>query len=127
MQIRIPQWHPESKFSNPTKSQEVNDLILRVTKKEVCGQGVPSKARQPWMEPEYRQLQLWIQDSPECGNVLGYGVPALFSFRGHMISCIDCASQWQNCFFEINDMFPGFSSKACLAWSKNVGCESHAP
>jgi hypothetical protein len=41
---RIPQWDPQAKFGNPTKSPEVNHFIMRVTRKQVQGQRLPFSA-----------------------------------------------------------------------------------
>jgi hypothetical protein len=98
-----------------------------VKKKQVQNQGLPSQARRPLEESEFRTVQTLLREAPEHGNVTRYGVPALQNFQTHLISRIDCASQWQHCFFETHHIFPEFAGKARLAWSKNVSQEGEAP
>jgi len=50
-------WSPARNEGNPTKSQEINDLIARVKKKEVHWQGIPSRAHCPVTESKYWQQQ----------------------------------------------------------------------
>ena len=127
MPHRLQPWNEARQEGNPTKSQEINDLIARVKKKEVRRQGVPSQARRPLTEGEYRQKQTILRESEESGDVTRYGIPAMNNFQCHMISRIDCACQWQKENFKPHDVFPEFAAKAKLAWSKNVQEEGDAP
>lgn len=52
MPNRLMAWNRLTNQGNPTRSIEINDLIKRVKKKEVCKQGVPSSARRPMKERE---------------------------------------------------------------------------
>ena len=93
-------------------------------KKETCLQVVPSHSYHPLTDSQYQLQQTILHESPEHGNVIHYGVPAFANFQCHMIACIVCVSQWKKVFFHPHDIFPEFSPKAQLSWSKNV-CEEH--
>ena len=103
---------------NPTRSQELNDLVAHVRKKETCLQGVASHACRPLTDGEYQQQQTILHESPEHGNITRYGVPAFTNFQCHMIAHIDCVSQWQKVLFQPHDIYPEFAVKAQLSWSK---------
>jgi len=51
----------------------------------------------------------------------------LANFQSHLISRIDCASQWKKELFEPHDTFPEFAAKCQLSWAKNVNEEGDAP
>ena len=127
MPCRLPHWNEESMSGNPTKSQEVNDLITRVRKKEVRKQGVESKARRPLTEGEFRQVQIILRESPENGHITWYGIPGFVNFLSHMIARPDCVSQWKKELLEPHDVYPEFAVKAQLSWAKNVQQEGDAP
>ena len=120
-------WNSTAGIGNPTRSSEVNDLITRVKKKEVRRQGVESSAHRPLTHEEFCQQQTIFRESPGLDDLTRYGMPALFNFQSHMISRIDCASQWQKELFAPHDFFPQFAAKARLAWAKNVHEEGDAP
>jgi len=120
-------WNPARNEGNPTKSREINELIAYVKKKEVRRQGVATSARRPLTDGEFRQQQTLLRESPESGNVTRYGVPAFANFQSHLISRIDCASQWKKELFKPYDTFLEFAAKCQLSWAKNIHEEGDAP
>ena len=127
MPHRLEPWRAARNEGNPTRSQEINELIARVKKKEVRRQGVPSQARRSLTESEYRQQQTILRESAESGNLTRYGIPALSNFQVHMIGRIDCVCQFRKEHFQPHDVFPDFAAKAKFSWSKNVQQEGDAP
>jgi hypothetical protein len=127
MPNRLHPWNELAQTGNPTRSNEINDLIKRVKKKEVRNEGVPSQARRPITETELIQTQTILREKPEYGNITKYGIPGFINFQIHMISRIDCASQWVKVNFEPHDQFPRFAAKVRLPWAKNVNEEGDAP
>lgn len=45
MPNRLTAWNQLTGYGNPTRSQRLNDLIKKIKRKEVRGQGAPSRAR----------------------------------------------------------------------------------
>ena len=111
-------WNCANNSGNPTRSQELNDLVTCVRKNETHLQGVASHAHHPLKDGEYQQQQTILHESPEHGNITCYGVAAFMNFQCHMIACIDCVSQWQMVLFQPHDTYPEFAAKAQLSWSK---------
>jgi len=105
-------WNPARSEGNPTKSKEINDLIAYVKKKEVRRQGVASSARRALTESEIRQQHTLLCESGESGNITRYGVPALANFQSHLISRIDCASQWKKNYFSRTTPFQNLPPSA---------------
>ena len=105
-------WNCANNSRNPTRSQELNDLVACVRKKETHLQGVASHARCPLTDGGYHHQHTILHESPEHGNITCYGVPAFKNFQCHMIACIDCVSQWQKVLFQPHDIYPEFAAKA---------------
>ena len=120
-------WNCASNSGNPTRSQELNELVAHVRKKETHLQGVASHACHPLTDDEHQQQHTILHESPEHGNFTHYGVPAFMNFQCHMIAHIDCVSQWQKVLFQPQYTYPEFAAKAQLSWSKNVSEEHDAP
>jgi hypothetical protein len=127
MPNRLHPWNEAAQMGNPTRSKEINDLIKRVKKKEVRNKGATSRARRPITETELIQVQTLLRVKPEHGSVTKYGIPGFVNFQIHMLSRIDCASQWVKMNFEPHDEYPHFAAKARLPWAKNVNEEGDAP
>jgi hypothetical protein len=124
MPNRLMAWNRLTNQGNPTRSIEINDLIKRVKKKEVCKQGVPSSARRPMKEREFRRLHYILRES---ANVLWkLGIPALLNFMYHLIARIDDSTQVMMEHLRAHDNFD-FALKCRLNWSKNVEEERDAP
>ena len=119
-------WDELTKRGNPTRSQELNDMIRKVKKFEVRGQGVESKARRPLKEAEFRRI---IQELRRVDNdiIANYGIPALLAFQFHMLGRVDDSSKWMKKNVGVHDAYPKKAGKARLAWSKNVNDERDAP
>ena len=81
------QWNEISNSGNPTRSQELIQLIKFVKKREVRGQGIPSQARRPLEEAEFRTAMMLAHTNEN--NLTRYGIPALCCFQFSMIGRID--------------------------------------
>lgn len=127
MPNRLHPWNEALQMGNPTRSSEINDLIKRIKKKEVRNKGATSQARRPITETELIEVQRLLREKPEHGNVTKYGIPGFVNFQVHMLSRIDCASQFVKMNFEPHDQYPHFAAKARLPWAKNVNQEGDAP
>jgi hypothetical protein len=109
---------------NPTKSDEVNELIKRVKKKEVCKQGKPSQARRP-LEPGDLEQTFEILNSH--GNMTKQQmVPTACKFHCLMVARIDDTANLKEEDLKPNLEFP-FTLLCQMCWSKNVMEESDAP
>ena len=85
-------WNEVTKQGNPTKSPEIHELIKRIKKKEVRGQGAPSKARRPLTDAEFRRtVELLRNNATNHSNVklVKYGIPALMAVNFSLIGRID--------------------------------------
>ena len=73
------QWNEMTNSGNPTRSQDVNDLIKRVKRFEIRKQGAEPQARRPLTIAEIKAAmhELWNSDNPESK----YGVSALLCFQ----------------------------------------------
>jgi hypothetical protein len=124
MPNRLMVWNEISGVGNPTRSIALNDLIKYVKKKEVRGQGAPSKARRSIKDAEFRRVVELLKE--EEGITKKYGIPAMMAFQFHMIARIDCSSQVQIANLRPHDNFM-FCLKVRLNWSKNVMVDRDAP
>ena len=68
MPNRMMQWNEINQLGNPTKSTEINDLIKRVTKKEVRRQGAPSQARRAMKQNDYESMQSLLKNITSSHN-----------------------------------------------------------
>ena len=127
MPNRLPQWNPITMSGNPTKSQELADLLARIKKAEVRKQGVESQACRALTENEFRQALRILRQDPQYGPLVSYGVVAFSIFQSHMIGRVDCISQWKAESFEKHTIYPDIAARARLPWSKNVRQEGDAP
>jgi hypothetical protein len=105
MPNRLIPWSTTRSEGNPTRSNEINDLLKRVKRKEVRKQGVSPKCRRAITEREYRLLLTALQAPRREGDddsniavstnpiVLRYGLPALLNFQFHLIARIDDTTQ----------------------------------
>jgi hypothetical protein len=119
------QWNELTGTGNPTKSQVLNDMIKKVKKYEVRGEGAASQARRPLKEAEYRAILQGLRSSDDIETK--YGIPALLNFQFHMIGGVDDCCKWQRENLGIHDVHSDKCAKARLAWSKNVTDERNAP
>ena len=73
------QWNEMTNSGNPTRSQDVNDLIKRVKRFEIRKQGAEPQARRPLTIAEIKSAMQELQnlDNPESK----YGLPALLCFQ----------------------------------------------
>ena len=125
MPNRLTAWNQLTGYGNPTRSQRLNDLIKKIKRKEVRGQGAPSRARRSITGIEYRRVMAILKE--EGQDILWkYGIPAMMNYQLHMISRIDCATQAMCNNLKKHAQFD-FALKAKLEWSKNVTEEQDAP
>ena len=121
------QWNELEKTGNPTKSQELNELINRVEKFETCGEGATSRARRPLKEAEFRSIMQSLRNKEDNDIYAKYGVPALLSFQFHMIGRIDDCCKWKKNNLAVHEVHAEKAAIARMAWSKNVTDERNAP
>lgn len=119
------QWNELTGRGNPTKSQELNDMIKKVKKFEVRGQGAPSRARRALKEHEFRSMQSELRSSDDY--ITKYGIPALNTFQFHLIGRVDDCCKWRREHLAVHDSHSDKACKVRLAWSKNVTDERAAP
>ena len=125
MPNRNHKWNEIARVGNPTKSQDVNDMIKKVKKFEVRGQGSPSKARRPLKMPEIKAALNELRNTDDLETK--YGVTALLCFQFHVIGWMDDCCKWYLTNLETHESYPGKAAKFRLAWSKNVTDERDAP
>ena len=100
-------------------------MIRRVCWFETRGQCAPAHARQALEEPECRAAIQALQASHD--PVAKCGAPALMAFQFHVIGRVDDCCKWLKTNFGFHPQHHETTLKACLAWSKNVTEEHHAP
>jgi hypothetical protein len=61
MPNRLIPWYTGRNEGNPTRSIEINNLIMRVKKKEVQKQGAASQSRRAIAEDEYRTSRIYFK------------------------------------------------------------------
>jgi hypothetical protein len=139
MPNRLIPWSTSRSEGNPTRSNEINDLLKRVKRKEVRKQGVSPKCRRAITEREYRLLLTALQAPRREGDddsniavstnpiVLRYGLPALLNFQFHLIARIDDTTQVLLSNLRPHEYFGTNVLKTRLNWSKNVSKERDAP
>ena len=139
MPNRLIPWSTTRSEGNPTRSNEINDLLKRVKRKEVRKQGVSPKCRRAITEREYRLLLTALQAPRREGDddsniavstnpiVLRYGLPALLNFQFHLIARIDDTTQVLLSNLRPHEFFGTNVLKTRLNWSKNVSEERNAP
>lgn len=118
-------WNEITNTGNPTRAKCILNLIKSVKKKETRHQGIPSQARRPLTQNEFRSAVSVAQTHNH--HLVRYGMPALMSFQTAMISRVDDATQWKKEHFKAHTLFPTFAARARLNWSKNVSEERDAP
>ena len=118
-------WNEMTNVGNPTRSQEVNDVINRVKKFETRHQGAPSKTRRPLKEGEFRSMITELRENDDI--FIRFGVTALLAFQFHLIGRVDCCSKWLRQNLVAHDAHPDKAAKVRLSWSKNVREERDAP
>ena len=118
-------WNEITNSGNPTRSQAVYDMIKKVQKFEVRGEGAPSHARRPLKEAVFRAVMQRLKESNDINSK--YGVAALLAFQFHVIGRVDDCCKWKRQNLGAHETHPDKSGKARLAWSKNVLEERDAP
>ena len=120
-------WDELNGRGNPTRSAGLNDMIRRVIRFEARGQGVPSQARRPLKQAEFRSVLAECQKHEDSDPIARYGIPALLTFQFHMIGRVDDCCKWRKENIDSHDLHPEKCAKARLSWSKNVTDERDAP
>ena len=101
---------------NPTRSPEVNDLIKRVRRHEVCGEGVSSQARRALTLPEFCSL-VGMAPNSETFN-LQVHIPCILKFQVHLIARVDDAAHVLMSKLRAHGMFD-YALRVHLRWMKN--------
>ena len=133
MPNRLIVWSTTRNEGNPTRSNEINDLLKRVKRKEVRKQGVSPKCRRAITEREFRLLLTVLQAANSeiavATNpiVLRFRLPALLNFQFHLIARIDDTTQVLLSNLRAHDFYGTNVLKTRLNWSKNVAEERDAP
>ena len=133
MPNRLIAWSTTRNEGNPTRSNEINDLLKRVKRKEVRKQGVSPKCRRAITDREFRLLLTVLQaENSEIAVatnpiVLRFGLPALLNFQFHLIARIDDTTQVLLSNLRAHDFYGTNVLKTRLNWSKNVAEERDAP
>lgn len=124
MPRRLVPWDPISKQGNPTRSEEVNNVIKAVKKSEVRHEGVLTSATRPIEYEELISLLkiLRTDRNPEKRHM----VCCVICMQWHLIARIDDMMKFQFSNLTFNVQHP-FTILAKLRWSKNITEERDAP
>ena len=117
-------WNTVSLSGNPTRSPEVNNLIKRVRRHEVCGEGVSSQARHALALPEFCSL-VGMAPNSETFN-LQVGIPCILKFQVHLIARVDNAAHVLMSELQAHGLFD-YALQVWLRWTKNCLDESNTP
>jgi hypothetical protein len=110
---------------NPTKSALVNDMIKQVKKFEVRGEGVPSNAKRPLKQSEFRKtLSLFRAPANDWNHRFRYPMMALWQY--HLICRIDDVVNFKMADPRGHGDYD-FALKTRVRWSKNVLEERQCP
>ena len=129
-------WSVSRSEGNPTQSQEVNNLIKSVKKKEARKQGAETKTKRPMQDDEFvamHEMLKKVGDAVDDGRMTSYavcwqryGLRALVNFQFHLIARVDDSTQVVLDHVRVHDHF-AHCLKTRLNWSKNVMDERDAP
>ena len=109
-------WNMVSLSGNPTRSPEINDLIKRVKRHEVRGEGVSSQARRALTLPEFRSL-IGMATNSETFN-LQVRIPSILKFQVHLIARVDDAAHVLMNKIRAHGMLD-YALRVRLRWTKN--------
>jgi hypothetical protein len=125
MPNKLMTWNEVAQVGNPSKSQEVNNLLKRVKKCEVRKTGKASSARRPLVHGEFQNC-LSILQRPENDYARRYLIPCTMKMQYNMVARLDDV-----CELEYEDIQPSddfnFALTCKMCWSKNVHEERDAP
>jgi hypothetical protein len=126
MPNRMMAWNELSGVGNPTRCNELNQLLRFVKRKEVRGQGAESQARRATTALEFEAIHSILK--AEGSNTMEkFGIPAMMNIQYHLIARIDDTSQQLLENVKAHNTFIDFVLKGKLNWSKNVLEERDAP
>jgi hypothetical protein len=109
---------------NPTKDASVLGVISDVKKSECRREGVPSNAKRPLRELEFRKTNQLLRK--EKGWVHQYKYPAMTLWQYHLIGRVDDTAHFQVGDPRGHDVYD-FAIKTKVRWSKNVQDERLCP
>jgi hypothetical protein len=124
MPNRLSGWNYEVGWGNPTKSNDVNQLIAAVKKKEACGLGKPSQARRDFDKEEFDQIMSHLKMQSDIN--LKLGIPCLFKFAYHFIARLDDTCKLRCSKLQQNARVPN-TLRAKLQWAKNTHSKRGCP
>lgn len=76
-----------AEIGNPTKSTRLNNLVQYIKRRQVCSQGVPSRAQRTMTHDESSQPHSLIKTKGEGFKEI-YGILAMINFQYHMIDIL---------------------------------------
>ena len=117
-------WNTVSLSGNPTRSPEINNLIKRVKRHEVHGEGVSSQARRALTLAEFRSL-VGMAANSETFN-LQVRIPCILKFQVHLIARVDDTAHVLMNKIRAHGMFD-YALRVRLRWTKNCLEERDAP
>ena len=117
-------WNMVSLSGNPTRSPEINDLIKRVKRHEVRGEGVSSQAQRALTLPEFHSL-IGMATNSETFN-LQVRIPSILKFQVHLIARVDDAAHVLMNEVRAHGMFD-YALRVRVRWTKNCLEERDAP
>jgi len=124
MPNRRMQWNEVTKAGNPTRSEDINNLIQAAIAKECRKQGKPSRADRGFERSEMEQAFSILQSFPDLPTKRKF--PAMFKFQFHLIACLDdtCHVKREN----LTHCFQfSFALTIQIRWSKKIRDEQDAP
>jgi hypothetical protein len=119
-------WDPISLIGNPTKSQEVNELINRIKKFECRCEGVPSQSRSPIEFDEFKNvLDVTCDRSVDTDDIPRCRMASVLTLQWQLIGRIDDMMK-----LKIDRIFTKPSHAGTgntkIEWSKNITEERYA-
>ena len=120
-------WSVRHNSGNPTRSNQIQEILKKVKRAEIRGQGRESMARGPFVEPEYEQCVGMMEAHEDIE--LRLFTSAIFRTQYNMGGRIDDVSKHQTKNIVPNQdlQHDNLSISTKLPWSKNVSEHRQAP
>ena len=120
-------WSVRHNSGNPTRSNEIQEILKKVKRAEIRGQGRESMARGPFVEPEYEQCVKMMEAHEDIE--LRLFTSAIFRTQYNLGGRIDDVSKHQTKNIVPNQdlQHDNLSISTKLPWSKNVSEHRQAP
>lgn len=120
-------WSVRHSSGNPTRSMAIMDVLKKVKRAEIRGQGKESQARGPFVEPEYEQCVKMFEANEDIE--LRLFTSSIFRTQYNLGGRIDDVSKHQSKNIVPNQdlQHDNLSLATKLPWSKNVSEHRQAP